>query len=161
MRCKILPLGLKKGVVMEMKLEVIMLPVSDVDKAKEFYKKLGFREDIDTGGESRVVQFTPPGSGASIFIGNSLTGAEPGSVKGLVLVVDDIEAAHKELTDKEVEVTQIFHGPAGLFYYADNNSGEIGPEPERQSYFSFTAFSDPDGNGWLVQEVTTRLPGRV
>jgi catechol 2,3-dioxygenase-like lactoylglutathione lyase family enzyme len=145
---------------MDMKLEVVMVPVSDVDRAKDFYKKLGFREDIDTGDEIRVVQFTPPGSTASIFIGKGITPTEPGSLQGLILVVDDIEAAHDELMSKGINVTEIFHGPSGLFYHASKQIREPGIDPNRQSYFSFTAFSDPDGNGWIVQEVRERLPGR-
>lgn len=147
---------------MNMKLEVVILPVSDVDRAKDFYTELGFREDIDySDGDFRVVQFTPPGSAASIFFGKGLVTAEPGSVKGLVLVVDDIEAAYDELTSKGIEVEEIFHGPKGLAYYADKTAREPGIEPDRKSYFSFTAFSDPDGNGWIVQEIRERLPGRV
>jgi len=146
---------------MNMKLEVIILPVSDVDRAKDFYTKLGFREDIDLKGEgTRVVQFTPPGSGASIFIGKGITTATPGSVQGLVLVVDDIEAAHKELVDKGIEVEKVFHDSNGLFFHATKKITMPGVDPERKSYSSFTAFTDPDGNGWIVQEVKERLPGR-
>jgi catechol 2,3-dioxygenase-like lactoylglutathione lyase family enzyme len=145
---------------MNMKLEVVMLSVSDVDQAKKFYNTLGFREDIDIGeGDNRLVQFTPPGSATSIFIGTNITPSQPGTIKGLVLAVDDIEAAHKELTGKGIEVTDFFHGPTGLFYYV-NNRVEPGLEPERKDYFSFIAFSDPDGNGWIVQEIKKRLPGR-
>jgi catechol 2,3-dioxygenase-like lactoylglutathione lyase family enzyme len=108
-----------------------------------------------------VVQFTPPGSGAAIFIGKGITRAEPGSYKGLVLVVDDIEAAYKDLKDKGVDVVDIFHGEGGLLYHFDKNLVEPGVDPDRTSYRSFTAFTDPDGNGWIVQEITERLPGRV
>jgi catechol 2,3-dioxygenase-like lactoylglutathione lyase family enzyme len=147
---------------MDMKLEVIMLPVSDVDRAKDFYKKLGFREDIDiSSGERRVAQFTPPGSAASIFIGKNITTAKPGSIQGLILVVDDVEAAYKELVDKGIEMEEIFHGAGGLFYHTDKTGVEPGPDPKHTSYFSFTAFKDPDGNGWIIQEVKERLPGRI
>jgi catechol 2,3-dioxygenase-like lactoylglutathione lyase family enzyme len=148
---------------MDMKLEVIMLPVSDVDRAKEFYKKLGFREDIDVdkGEAFRFVQYTPPGSAASIFVGKGITTTEPGSVQGLVLVVDDIEATHAELVGKGVDAKGIFHDADGLFYHAHKNANEHGAQPDHQSYQSFTAFTDPDGNGWIVQEVKERLPGRV
>lgn len=146
---------------MDMKLEVVMVPVSDVDRAKEFYKKLGFREDIDlVKDDFRVVQFTPPGSKASIFIGNGITPTKPGSLQGLVLVVDDIVAAHDDLVSKGVKVEQVFHDPNGLFYHATKTVKDVGPEPERKSYGSFTAFNDPDGNGWIIQEITDRLPGR-
>jgi catechol 2,3-dioxygenase-like lactoylglutathione lyase family enzyme len=147
---------------MDMKLEIVRVPVSDVDRAKDFYKKLNFREDIDLGsGESRIVQLTPPGSAAAIFIGMGVTDAEPGSVNGLVLVVDDIEAAYDFLASNGAEPTEIFHGPSGLSYFVNKKAIEPGIEPDRQSYFSFTAFTDPDGNGWIVQEVKERLPGRV
>lgn len=138
-----------------------MLAVSDVDRAKDFYKKLGFREDIDlNAGPVRLVQFTPPGSSASVFIGTGITPAEPGSIKGLVLVVDDIETAYKDLVDRGVKAEPVFHGPTGLFYHTGVKNLEPGPDPEHKSYSSFTAFSDPDGNGWIVQEIKDRLPGR-
>ena len=146
---------------MDMKLEVVMLPVSDVDRAKDFYQQLGFREDIDTGDEAfRIVQFTPPGSAASIFIGNGITDAEPGSAQGLVLVVDDIQAAHDELVSSGIEVTDVFHDARGLAYHTYNKVQQPGPSPNHMSYGSFVAFSDPDGDGWIVQEITKRLPGR-
>jgi catechol 2,3-dioxygenase-like lactoylglutathione lyase family enzyme len=146
---------------MNMKLEVIMVPVSDVDRAKDFYAKAGFREDIDLVGDTfRVVQFTPPGSRASIFIGKGITPAEPGSAQGMVLVVDDIEAAHEELAGKGIEVEPIFHDKDGLFYHVHKQIREAGPDPEHKSYSSFTAFTDPDGNGWIVKEITQRLSGR-
>jgi catechol 2,3-dioxygenase-like lactoylglutathione lyase family enzyme len=147
---------------MDMKLEVITVPVSDVDRAKAFYKQLGFREDIDLMGDDfRVVQYTPPGSAASIFIGTNITTAAPGSAQGLVLVVDDIGAAHQNLIDKGIETTDIFHDPGGLFYHVTKTIQNPGPEPENKSYNSFIAFVDPDGNGWIVQEITERLPGRI
>ena len=143
----------------EMKLEVVVIPVSDVDRAKRFYAGLGWRLDADfvIGDEFRVVQFTPPGSPCSIHFGKALTGfapATPGSARGLYLVVSDIEAARAELVDRGVEVSEVFHRVGG----GDRLSG---PDPERRSYGSFASFNDPDGNGWLLQEVTVRLPGRV
>jgi len=137
------------------KLEVVVIPVSDVDRAKEFYGSLGWRLDADiaAGDDFRVVQFTPPGSGCSVQFGKNLTSAAPGSAQGLYLVVPDIEAARDEFVARGVEVNEIYHlGPDGR---------ASGPDPERRSYGSYASFSDPDGNGWLFQEVTTRLPGRV
>lgn len=146
---------------MKMALEVIILPVADADRAKAFYKKLGFREDIDADrGDYRVIQFTPPGSATSIIFGKGITSTEPGSIQSLVLVVDDIEAAHAELANKGIEVTEVFHNARGLFYHADKKITDPGPAPDHASYRSFTAFSDPDGNGWVVQEIKQRLPGR-
>ena len=142
---------------MNMKLEVVVLPVSDVDRAIAFYKQLGWRQDADIRADDsyRVVQFTPPGSACSIIFGTGITSAAPGSVQDLLLVVDDIMSAHVELSDHGVAVGDIFHGS---IY---GNKGRIpGPDPDGKSYFSLTSFSDPDGNGWLVQEVRQRLPGR-
>jgi catechol 2,3-dioxygenase-like lactoylglutathione lyase family enzyme len=140
-----------------MKLEVVVIPVSDVDRAKRFYGDLGWRLDADfvVGEEFRVVQFTPPGSPCSIHFGIGVTSAVPGSAHGLYLVVSDIEAARAELIDRGVDVSEVFHraGPG--------KPPVSGPDPARRSYFSYAAFSDPDGNGWLLQEVTTRLPGRI
>jgi catechol 2,3-dioxygenase-like lactoylglutathione lyase family enzyme len=151
----------------DMKLEVIVIPVSDVERSKQFYGALGWRLDADFTFEGgvRVVQFTPPGSSASIIFGTNVTAAAPGSTKGLYLVVSDIEEARKELLRRGVKVTEAFHG-------GDVNAGTdephlfgsvrvSGPDPERRSYFTLASFSDPDGNGWLLQEVTTRFPGRV
>lgn len=143
--------------IVDMKLEVVVVPVSDVDRAKRFYGELGWRLDADfvVGNEFRVVQFTPPGSPASIHFGTGLTSTAPGSASGLYLVVSDIEAARGALVDLGVNVSEVFHrvGPG--------TPPLSGPDPERRSYSSFATFSDPDGNGWLLQEVTTRLPGRV
>jgi catechol 2,3-dioxygenase-like lactoylglutathione lyase family enzyme len=139
---------------MDMKLEVIVLPVSDVDRAKAFYERAGFRLDVDhqAGDEFRVVQLTPPGSECSISIGTGITQAAPGGVQGLHLVVTDIEAARAELVGGGVDVSDVFHfGPEGQ---------STGPDPERRDYGSFASFSDPDGNGWLLQEVKQRAPGR-
>jgi catechol 2,3-dioxygenase-like lactoylglutathione lyase family enzyme len=140
----------------DMKLEVVVIPVSDVDRAKRFYSKLGWRLDADfiIGDAFRVVQFTPPGSPASIHFGTGVTPAAPGSAQGLYLVVSDIEAARAELIDRGAEVGELFHvaGPG--------QPPQSGLDPERRSYFSYASFSDPDGNGWLLQEVNTRFPGR-
>jgi len=147
---------------MDFKLEVVVLPVSDVDRAKDFYKALGWREDADfvTGPEFRVVQLTPPGSPASVIFGAGLTTAAPGSAQGLQLVVDDIGAARDELAGRGAEVSGVFHDEGGVFHHAGSAARVTGPAPENASYGSFVSFSDPDGNQWFVQEVTTRLPGR-
>jgi catechol 2,3-dioxygenase-like lactoylglutathione lyase family enzyme len=146
----------------DVKLEVVVVPVSDVDRAKEFYGGLGWRLDADvtTADDSRLIQFTPPGSGCSIQFGTDLTSATPGSAQGLYLVVSDIEAARDELVGHGVEVSEVFHEGTlgGRFHDADRVAG---PSPDGSSYGSFAAFSDPDRNGWLLQAVTTRLPGRV
>ena len=137
------------------KLEVVVIPVSDVDRAKEFYGRLGWRLDADIRFDNglRIVQFTPPGSSCSIQFGRNITPAAPGSAQGLYVVVSDIEAARKELIARGVEVGEVFHiGPGGRL---------SGRDPENRSYSSRASFSDPDGNGWLLQEVTTRLPGRI
>jgi catechol 2,3-dioxygenase-like lactoylglutathione lyase family enzyme len=157
----------KAGV--DMKLEVVVVPVSDVDRAKEFYARLGWRLDADvsSGSGSRLIQFTPPGSGCSIQFGANLFGATvasaaPGSLQGLYLIVTDIEAARDELIAHGVDATEVFHCATGYACRFPGNNGRVrGPEPERGSYGSFVSFRDPDGNGWLLQEVTTRLPGRV
>lgn len=147
---------------LDMKLEVVVLPVADVDRAKEFYARLGWRLDADVviSDEMRIVQFTPPGSACSIQFGTSLTPAPPGSAQNLYLIVTDVEAAHHHLVACGVAVSDIFHeGTAGARFGA---SGRVsGPAPDHNSYASFASFSDPDGNGWLFQEVTTRLPGRA
>ena len=147
---------------MDMKLEVVVVPVSDVDQAKGFYQKLGWRLDADyTGGaEFRVVQLTPPGSHCSVIIGTGLTSAAPGSAQGLHLVVTDIDAARTELAGHGAEVSEVFHDAGGVFHHAGTQGRVPGPAPDHQSYGSFASFSDPDGNGWLLQEITTRLPGR-
>jgi catechol 2,3-dioxygenase-like lactoylglutathione lyase family enzyme len=147
---------------MDMKFEVAVLPVSDVDRAKHFYKTLGWREDADFVGDNgfRVVQLTPPGSAASIIFGTGITTAAPGSAQDLMLVVDDVEAAHAELVERGVKVSEVFHDAGGVFHHAGTEARVAGPDPERRSYASFASFSDPDGNGWVLQEITTRLPGR-
>jgi catechol 2,3-dioxygenase-like lactoylglutathione lyase family enzyme len=147
---------------MDMKLEVLVVPVSDVDRAKAFYEGLGFRMDIDyvAGDDFRVVQFTPPGSEASIIIGRGITTAAPGSTQGLQLVVSDIEAARTELIGCGAEVSEVFHDIGGIFHHAGNEGRVSGPAPDRSDYGSFVSFNDPDGNGWFVQEVRQRAPGR-
>jgi catechol 2,3-dioxygenase-like lactoylglutathione lyase family enzyme len=146
---------------MDMKLEVLLLPVSDVDRAKLFYEKLGFRLDIDyVKEEFRAVQFTPPGSEVSINFGKGITSAQPGSIDGLVLAVYDIEAARDNLIARDVEVSEVFHYAGGPFNSAAENPRVSGRDPEGRSYYSFASFEDPDGNGWLLQEIRTRLPGR-
>jgi catechol 2,3-dioxygenase-like lactoylglutathione lyase family enzyme len=147
---------------MDMKLEVVVLPVADVDRAKRFYEALGFRLDADFPGEDgfRVVQLTPPGSPASIIFGNGVSSAAPGSVQGLYLVVDDIEAAREYLVDRGADVSEVYHDAGGVFEHAGTGHRLPGPDPDRGSYASFASFIDPDGNGWVLQEVTQRLPGR-
>ncbi|MEV7397132.1 VOC family protein [Aeromicrobium sp. NPDC092404] len=147
---------------MDMKLEVVVVPVSDVDRAKEFYSVLGWREDADFSADDglRVVQFTPPGSEASVIFGDRVTSAEPGSAQGLHLIVSDIEAARAELAGRGIDVSDAFHDAGGVFHHAGNEARVAGPHPDGADYGSFASFSDPDGNEWVVQEVTTRAPGR-
>ena len=145
----------------EMRLEVVVVPVSDVDRAKEFYASLGWRLDADVspGGGLRLVQFTPPGSGCSIQFGTNIASAAPGSAQSLYLIVSDIDAARDELLARGVEVSEVFHeGALGARFH---EAGRVtGVAPDRGTYGSFAVFNDPDGNGWLLQEITTRLPGR-
>jgi catechol 2,3-dioxygenase-like lactoylglutathione lyase family enzyme len=157
-----------KARTVDMKLEIVVIPVSDVDRAKKFYEGLGWRLDADFAGSDdyRVIQFTPPGSGASVIFGKNVTAAAPGSAQGLYLVVSDIEAARNDLRGRGVEVSEVFHaagdvhvGPDEPYLFGRRRVG--GRDPERGSYRSFASFSDPDGNGWLFQEITARLPGRV
>lgn len=147
---------------MKMKLEVIVVPVRDVDRAKKFYEGLGFRMDIDYVGETgfRVVQLTPPESECSIIIGEGITTAAAGSTQGLQLVVDDIETAQKELTSRGAKTSDIFHDEGGIFYHAEGKKRVTGADPKHTDYGSFISFNDPDGNGWVVQEVKKRAPGR-
>jgi len=145
----------------DMKLEVVVIPVSNVDRAKRFYLSMGWRLDADfaAGDSWRVVQLTPPGSACSFFIGKGLTKATPGSVQGLLLMVDDIEAARAELLGYGVGVSDVFHFQGGLHF--TGTQGRVpGPDPEHRSYFTFASFDDPDGNGWVLQEIKARLPGR-
>ncbi len=149
-------IGTPRARTVDMKLEVVVIPVSNVERAKRFYSNLGWRLDADfvRGDEFRVIQFTPQGSSCSIHFGTGVTSAVPGSALGLFLVVSDIEAARAELVDRGVDVSEVFHRAVG--------EGPLsGVDPTRRSYASYATFSDPDGNGWLLQEVTVRLPGRV
>jgi catechol 2,3-dioxygenase-like lactoylglutathione lyase family enzyme len=147
---------------MDMKLEVVVLPVSDVDRAKQFYLRLGWRLDADFSGDAdfRVVQLTPLGSPCSIIFGSHVTTAAHGSTQALTLVVTDIEAARADLLARGVDVSEIFHDAGGVFHHAGTDARVPGLDPQRRSYSSFVSFSDPDGNGWLLQEIVTRLPGR-
>jgi catechol 2,3-dioxygenase-like lactoylglutathione lyase family enzyme len=144
------------------KLEVVVVPVSDVDRAETFYKSLGWRLDADFVGDDgfRVVQVTPTGSPCSIIFGSKVSSAEPGSARGLHLVVTDIEAARAEFAAQGVDISPVFHDTGGVFHHAGVEGRVEGPDPERRSYGSFASFNDPDGNEWILQEITTRLPGR-
>lgn len=147
---------------MNLKLEVIVIPISDVDRAKAFYEKLGFRLDIDYAADDkfRVLQFTPPGSDASIIFGKGVTSRKPGSADGLTLVVENVDTSREELIGRGITVGEVFHYAGGPFNNSTKNPRVAGRDPENRSYFSFASFEDPDGNGWLLQEITTRLPGR-
>jgi catechol 2,3-dioxygenase-like lactoylglutathione lyase family enzyme len=145
-----------------------VIPVSDSDRAKEFYSGLGWRldADYDNGSDFRIIQFTPPGSGCSVIFGRNVTGAAPGSAQGLYLTVSDIQTARNDLLRRGVKIGEVFHGGADVYTGPDEPYlfGRIrvdGPDPEHRSYRSFASFSDPDGNGWLFQEITARLPGRI
>jgi catechol 2,3-dioxygenase-like lactoylglutathione lyase family enzyme len=145
-----------------MKLEVVVIPVSDVDRAAEFYGRLGWRLDADIReGDGRALQFTPPGSPCSIIFGAGVSPSPPGTAQFLFLVVSDIEAAREELIGKGVDASEVFHDASGGYNFFDPDVRASGPDPERRSYTSFLTFRDPDGNGWLLQEITTRFPGRV
>jgi len=150
---------------MDLKLEVIVIPVSDVNRSKTFYGGLGWRLDADFPFDNgfRVVQLTPPGSECSVQFGTNITSAAPGSAQGLYLIVSDIEAARAELAARGAEVSEVFHAESpGAQFQPDGSEGRVsGPEPDHGSYRSFATFEDPDGNGWLLQEITERLPGRV
>ena len=150
--------------MVDLKLEVVVIPVADADRAKRFYGSLGWRLDADFAFENgfRVVQFTPPGSGCSVQFGTKMTSAAPGSAQGLYLIVSDIEAARDELVARGVEASEVFHaGAPGAQFQRGGTSGRVsGPAPDHASYSSFATFRDPDGNGWLLQEIRTRLPGR-
>jgi catechol 2,3-dioxygenase-like lactoylglutathione lyase family enzyme len=146
----------------EMRLEVVVVPVSDVDRARRFYESLGWRLDADFPVEDgyRVVQLTPPGSGCSIIFGEGLTSAEPGSFEGLQLSCYDIDAARAKLVAAGVDVSEPFHDATGVFHHAGTERRVTGAAPGHADYGSFVSFSDPDGNGWMLQEIKTRLPGR-
>jgi catechol 2,3-dioxygenase-like lactoylglutathione lyase family enzyme len=147
---------------MDMKLEVLVLAVSDVDRAKAFYEKLGFRLDIDYAADEnfRVLQFTPPHSETSIIFGKGITSARSGPADSLVLAVSDIDAAHNDLIARGIDVSEVFHYAGGPFNNSVANPRVGGRDPQGRSYYSFASFEDPDGNGWLLQEITARLPGR-
>jgi catechol 2,3-dioxygenase-like lactoylglutathione lyase family enzyme len=158
----------KAAPAVDLKLEIVVIPVSDVERAKQFYAKLGWRLDADFAGpdDYRVIQFTPPGSNTSVIFGKNVTPAAPGSAQGLYLVVSDIEAARNALLSRGVAISEAFHAGGDVHVGPDEPYlfGRVrlsGPDPERGSYRSYASFSDPDGNGWLLQEITTRLPGRI
>lgn len=153
---------------MDMKLEIVVVPVSDIDRAKKFYEKIGWRLDADyaAGDDFRVLQFTPPGSACSVIFGKNVTAAAPGSAQGLYLIVSDIAAARAELLGRGVEISEVFHDAAGVYAGSDEpylfgRHRVSGVDPGHRSYRSFASFSDPDGNGWLLQEITARLAGRL
>ena len=153
---------------LDMKFEIVVIPVSDVDRAKEFYGRLGWRldADYDSGNDFRVLQFTPPGSGCSVIFGKNVSAAAPGSAQGMYLIVSDIEAARKELLRRGVEISEVFHDASGVYAgpdepYLFGRKRVSGQDPDHRSYRSFASFKDPDGNGWIFQEVTTRLAGRI
>jgi catechol 2,3-dioxygenase-like lactoylglutathione lyase family enzyme len=156
-----------KARTLDMKFEIVVVPVSDVDRAKAFYASLGWRLDADfaSGDDYRVIQFTPPGSGCSVIFGKNVTAAKPGAAQGLYLIVSDIAAARRDLLGRGIEVSEVFHagdgfaGPDAPYLFGSRRIG--GQDPEHRSYRSFASFSDPDGNGWLLQEITARLPGRI
>src|SRR4051812_5047601 len=157
-----------KQAVIDMKLEIVVIPVSDAERAKQFYNSLGWRLDADfaAGDDFRVIQFTPPGSSCSVIFGKNVTAAAPGSAQGLYLIVSDLKATCEELRARGIEVSEVFHdagdahdGPDEPFLFGRRRVS--GADPEHRSYRSFASFSDPDGNGWLLQEITTRLPGRI
>jgi len=157
-----------KTAKVDMKLEIVVIPVSDVDRAKRFYGGLGWRLDADfaSGDDYRVIQFTPPGSACSVIFGKNVTAATPGSAQGLYLIVSDIATARDELHSRGVEISEVFHDASGVYAGKDEPYlfGRLrlgGLDPEHRSYHSFASFKDPDGNGWLLQEITARLPGRV
>ena len=148
---------------MDFKLELVLIGVADPDRAKAFYEQqAGFKLDVDhaAGVSFRVIQFTPPGSACSIAFGVGITTTEPGATKGLHLVVTDIEGSRAQLAGRGIDVSGVFHDAGGIFHRTGDEGHVPGPDPERRSYASFASFSDPDGNGWVLQEITTRLPGR-
>ena len=152
-----------RATTFDMRIEVVVVPVSNVDRAKRFYGDLGWRLDLDfvADDDFRVIQFTPPGSGCSIIFGKNITTAAPGSVQGLHLIVSDVGAARDELIRRGIEIGEVFHDAGGVFHHAGGARLRSGPNPQRRSYASYASFRDPDGNGWLLQEVTARLSGPV
>lgn len=163
------PVLTPRPAAVDMKFEIVVIPVSDIDRAKEFYLRLGWRLDADYATDDkdfRVIQFTPPGSGCSVIFGKRVTAASPGASQGLYLIVSDIEAARKELQDRGIDVSEVFHSEGEVYAGTDEpylfgQRRVSGPDPKHGSYRSFASFHDPDGNGWLLQEITTRLPGRI
>ncbi len=163
------PVLTPRPAAVDMKFEIVVIPVSDIDRAKEFYLRLGWRLDADYATDDkdfRVIQFTPPGSGCSVIFGKRVTAASPGASQGLYLIVSDIEAARKELQDRGIDVSEVFHSEGEEYVGTDEpylfgQRRVSGPDPKHGSYRSFASFHDPDGNGWLLQEITTRLPGRI
>jgi len=161
--------GTAPAQIPDMKFEIVVIPVSDVDRAKRFYSDLGWRLDADYASDDgfyRVIQFTPPGSGCSVIFGRNVTAAAPGSAQGLYLIVSNIQVARRAVLDRGVAISEVFHDAAGVYAGPDEPYlfGRVrvkGPHPEGKSYGSFASFSDPDGNGWLFQEITHRLPGRL
>src|SRR3954447_4294466 len=162
-RTEMAPARARVASAWDFKLEVVVLPVTDVDRAKRFYTALGWREDADfaTSDDFRVVQVTPPGSAASVIFGTGVTSAAPGSVEDLQLTVLDIDRARDDLVARGVDVSEVFHDAGGVFHHAGTEARVAGPAPEHADYGSFASFRDPDGNGWLLQEIKVRLPGRV
>jgi catechol 2,3-dioxygenase-like lactoylglutathione lyase family enzyme len=159
--------GAASAVGIDTKFEIVVIPVSDIDRAKEFYASLGWRldADYDNGGDFRVIQFTPTGSGCSVIFGRNVTAAAPGSAQGLYLIVSDIAAVREDYLRRGVAISEVFHGD-GVYSgpdepYLFGRRRVSGPDPEHRSYRSFASFHDPDGNGWVFQEITTRLPGRI
>jgi catechol 2,3-dioxygenase-like lactoylglutathione lyase family enzyme len=155
-------IGTSQASRVDLKLEVVVLPVSDVERAKRFYMSMGWRLDADfaIGDKWRVLQMTPPGSACSFFFGKGLTKAAPGSAPGLLMMVEDVDVARAELIGYGVAVSEVFHFEGNAIHFAGKQGRLPGPDPQRQSYFSFASFSDPDGNEWVLQEIKTRLPGR-
>jgi catechol 2,3-dioxygenase-like lactoylglutathione lyase family enzyme len=155
--------GMRREPTIDMKLEVVVVPVSDIDRAKRFYSDLGWRLDIDyvPGDDYRVIQFTPPASGCSVIFGKNVTTAQPGSMKGLHLIVSDVQAARDELVHRGINVSPPFHDASGIFHHADVKGLVSGANPQRKSYASFASFSDPDGNGWVLQEVMARRNNHI
>ena len=148
--------------VLEMRVEVVVVPVSDVDRSRRFYEQLGWRFDTELMSDDgvRLIQFTPPGSLASVSFGTGITSAEPGSAESVVLAVHDVEASRAALVERGIEVSEVFHDAGGVFHHAGTAGRVPGPHPERRTYASWPSFDDPDGNGFLLQEITSRPPGR-
>lgn len=156
------PTELPSEDVLDMRVEVVVVPVSDVDRSRRFYEQLGWRFDTELMGDDgvRLVQFTPPGSLASVSFGTGITSAAPGSVEGLVLAVHDVEASRAALVARGIEVSEVFHDAGGVFHHTGTAGRVPGPHPERRTYASWASFEDPDGNSFLLQEITSRPPGR-